>query len=46
MVPLFATFIAFMSLGQVPSLNQSAGIVLVSCGLSPLALDKLQGLAR
>ena len=46
MVPLFATFIAFMSLGQVPSLNQSAGTVLVSCGLSPLALDKLQGLAR
>jgi uncharacterized membrane protein len=38
-----------MSLGQVqvpPSLNQSAGIVLVSCGLSLLALDKLQGLAR
>jgi drug/metabolite transporter (DMT)-like permease len=46
MVPLFATIISFMSLGQVPSLNQSAGIVLVSCGLSPLALDKLQGLAR
>jgi hypothetical protein len=46
MVPLFATFIAFMSLGQVPSLNQPAGIVLVSCGLSPLALDELQGLAR
>jgi uncharacterized membrane protein len=46
MVPLFATFIAFMSQGQVPSLNQSAGIVLVGCGLSLLALDKLQGVAR
>jgi drug/metabolite transporter (DMT)-like permease len=35
-----------MSLGQVPSLNQSKGIVLVSCGLSLLARGKLQALAR
>ena len=46
MVLLFATFIAFVSLGQVPSPNQSAGIVLVGCGLSLLALDKLRGVAR
>jgi drug/metabolite transporter (DMT)-like permease len=46
MVPLFATLIAFVGLGQVPSLNQGTGIVLVSCGLSLLALDRLQGVAR
>jgi drug/metabolite transporter (DMT)-like permease len=46
MVPLFATLIAFVGLGQVPSLNQGTGIVLVSCGLWLLALDGLQGMAR
>jgi drug/metabolite transporter (DMT)-like permease len=46
MVPLFATFIAFIWLGQAPSLRQCAGIALVSGGLSLLALDKLTGMAR
>jgi drug/metabolite transporter (DMT)-like permease len=45
MVPLFATLIAFVGLGQVPSISQCAGIVLVSTGLLLLAVDKLHGLA-
>jgi drug/metabolite transporter (DMT)-like permease len=46
MVPLFATLIAFVSLGQVPSLQQWAGVALASCGLLLLALDGLQGGTR
>jgi drug/metabolite transporter (DMT)-like permease len=46
MVPLFATLIAFVGLGQVPSLHQCAGVVLASCGLLLLALDRLQGRTR
>jgi drug/metabolite transporter (DMT)-like permease len=46
MVPLFATLIAYVCLRQVPSLNQLAGIVLVSCGLWLLALDRLQRTTR
>jgi drug/metabolite transporter (DMT)-like permease len=46
MVPLFATLIASIGLGQVPSISQCAGIALVSCGLSFLALDRLRGPAR
>ncbi len=46
MVPLFATLIAFVGLGQVPSLHQWTGVVLASCGLLLLALDRLQGRTR
>jgi drug/metabolite transporter (DMT)-like permease len=45
MVPLFATLIAFIGLGQLPSINQCVGVALVSCGLSFLALDRLHGRA-
>jgi drug/metabolite transporter (DMT)-like permease len=45
MVPLFAALIAFFGLGQVPSISQCVGIVLVSSGLLLLAVDKLHGLA-
>ncbi|MGM5024425.1 EamA family transporter [Tardiphaga sp. 367_B4_N1_1] len=45
MVPLFATLIAFVSLGQMPSITQCVGIALVSSGLLLLAFDKLNGLA-
>lgn len=45
MVPLFASVIAFASLGQVPSVSQCIGIVFVSAGLMLLAVDKLHGLA-
>ena len=43
MVPLFATLIALVALGQVPSLGQCLGLVLVSAGLLLLAVDKLNG---
>ena len=46
MVPLFSTLIAFIGLRQVPSINQSLGVALVSCGLLLLALDRLLGAAR
>jgi drug/metabolite transporter (DMT)-like permease len=46
MVPLFATLIAFVGLHQVPTIHQCVGIVLVSCGLSFLALDRMGGAAR
>jgi drug/metabolite transporter (DMT)-like permease len=46
MVPLFATLIALVGLGQVPSLNQGLGILLVSCGLIFLALDTIRGPTR
>jgi uncharacterized membrane protein len=45
MVPLFASMIAFVSLGQVPSVSQCIGIALVSIGLLLIAVDKLHGLA-
>jgi drug/metabolite transporter (DMT)-like permease len=45
MVPLFASLIAFATLGQVPSPGQCIGIALVSSGLLLLAVDKLRGLA-
>jgi drug/metabolite transporter (DMT)-like permease len=45
-VPLFATLIALIGLRQVPSINQCAGVALVSCGLLFLARDKLHGAAR
>lgn len=45
MVPLFASLIAFATLGQVPSPGQCIGIALVSSGLLLLAVDKLHGLA-
>ncbi len=45
MVPLFAALIAFFALGQLPSISQCVGIVLVSSGLLLLAVDKLHGLA-
>jgi drug/metabolite transporter (DMT)-like permease len=41
-VPLFATAIAFSTLGQTPSAGQCAGIVLVSGGLMILALERLR----
>jgi drug/metabolite transporter (DMT)-like permease len=46
MLPLFATLIAFVGLGQVPSSHRWAGVVLASCGLLLLALDRLQGRTR
>ena len=46
MVPLFATLIALICLGQVPSIHQFAGVALASCGLSFLALDRLRGPVR
>jgi drug/metabolite transporter (DMT)-like permease len=42
-VPLFATAIAFVTLGQVPSAGQCAGIFLVSAGLLLLAIERLRG---
>jgi drug/metabolite transporter (DMT)-like permease len=41
-VPLFATAIAFLLLGQTPSAGQCAGIVLISGGLMVLALARLR----
>src|SRR5262245_800638 len=42
-VPLFATAIAFMTLGQIPSAAQCAGIALVSAGLLLIAAPRLRG---
>jgi drug/metabolite transporter (DMT)-like permease len=42
-VPLFATVIAFMTLGQVPNVQQIAGIALVSVGILFLTLEFLRG---
>jgi drug/metabolite transporter (DMT)-like permease len=39
MIPLFASLIAFVSLGQVPTAAQCFGIALVSAGLLLVALD-------
>src|SRR5262249_11710054 len=43
MVPLFATTIAFATLGQVPKIGQSLGIGLVSAGLLMVMLERLRG---
>lgn len=43
MIPLFATAIAFASLGQVPTGGQCIGIGLVSGGLLVLSLERLRG---
>src|SRR5262249_59199180 len=40
MVPLFATTIAFATLGQVPKVGQSLGIGLVSAGLLLVMLER------
>jgi len=46
-VPLFATVIAFITLGQLPAVGQLIGIAAISCGLLALALDSfLQGGVR
>lgn len=39
LVPLFATLAAFGLLGEIPSMAQAAGILLISCGLLAMALD-------
>jgi drug/metabolite transporter (DMT)-like permease len=41
-VPLFATAIAFPTLGQVPGVGQCIGIVLISGGLMVLAIARLR----
>lgn len=41
-VPLFATFIAFVALGQTPTPGQIAGVGLVSVGVLWLALENLK----
>lgn len=46
MVPLFATLIAFVGLGQVPSARQCIAIALVSCGLLLLSPDSMRGQIR
>src|SRR5262245_26683013 len=43
MVPLFATTLALVTLGQVPSVGQSAGIGLVSAGLLLVMLERQRG---
>jgi drug/metabolite transporter (DMT)-like permease len=40
-VPLFATILAFVFLGQTPTASHSAGVVLVSCGVLVLTAEKL-----
>jgi drug/metabolite transporter (DMT)-like permease len=42
-IPLFATVIAFASLGQVPTAGQCSGIGLISGGLLVLSLGRLRG---
>jgi drug/metabolite transporter (DMT)-like permease len=42
-VPLFASLIAFTTLGQIPTASQGIGIALVSCGLLMIALARLRG---
>ena len=42
-VPLFATSIAFVALGQVPSAGQCGGIGLISAGLLLLTFESLRG---
>lgn len=42
-VPLFATLLAFVFLGQAPTMVHSLGVVLVSGGVLVLTLDKLRG---
>lgn len=42
-VPLFATAIAFATLGQTPTTGQCAGIMLVSGGLLLLTIERLRG---
>lgn len=42
-VPLFATGIAFVTLGQVPDIHQVAGIALVSGGILFLTFEFLRG---
>jgi drug/metabolite transporter (DMT)-like permease len=43
LVPLFATVIAFLFLGQQPSTFQMAGILIVSLGLMWLAVHSIRG---
>jgi drug/metabolite transporter (DMT)-like permease len=40
-VPLFATVIAFLTLGQVPSLGQCIGIALISASLIVLSFERV-----
>jgi drug/metabolite transporter (DMT)-like permease len=42
-VPLFATVIAFVTLGQIPNIQQLGGIALVSVGILFLTLEFLRG---
>lgn len=42
-VPLFATMIAFVTLGQAPNVQQLGGIALVSAGILFLTLEFLRG---
>jgi drug/metabolite transporter (DMT)-like permease len=43
LVPLFATALAFLSLGQIPTVGQLLGIGIVSCGLIGLACETIHG---